>query len=73
MLFRSEQTVVALNTRRAPHLAPFLEFLADANTLRVDLDPVDGGPIRIDFTVTGSREAVRRVYESCQDSSNPLG
>lgn len=68
-----EQTVMALNTRRERQLPEFLIELADANELEVVLDPVDGSPVEVNFTVTGAREAVARVYESCGDGSNPLG
>ncbi len=68
-----EQTAVAMNTRRARQLPEFLGWLADANTLQVIFDPVDGGPITVDYVVTGAREAIGRVYETCGDSTNPLG
>ncbi len=67
-----EQTVMALNTRRERQLPPFLINLADANDLEVVLDPVDGSVIEINFQVTGARDAIGRVYESCQDDKNPL-
>lgn len=67
-----EQTVMALNTRRERQLPPFLTNIADAHAFEVVLDPVDGSPIEITFQVTGAREAIARVYESCGDSTNPL-
>jgi hypothetical protein len=67
-----EQTAMALNTRREQQLPPFLVDLADANVLEVMLDPVDGGPIEINFQVAGARDAIARVYESCADGNNPL-
>jgi len=68
-----EQTAIAMNTRRERQLPEFLGWLADANALQAQFDPVDGGPITLEFAVSGAREAVARVYEACGDSTNPLG
>jgi hypothetical protein len=65
-------TAEAIHTTRIRELPNFVTQLADASTLRVRVDPVDGTPQNIDFTVTGAREAIRRVLESCQDSSVDL-
>lgn len=66
-------TVEAVNTRRDQELPPFLQRLADTQNLKVRLEPVDGSPQSIEFNVAGAREAIGRVFESCGDSSNPLG
>ncbi|MFC3099074.1 hypothetical protein [Alteraurantiacibacter palmitatis] len=66
-------TVEAVNTRRDQELPPFLQRLADVQNLKVRLTPVDGAPQSIEFNVSGAREAIGRVYESCRDSTNPLG
>jgi hypothetical protein len=68
-----EQTAIAMNTRRERQLPEFLGWLADANRLEAQFDPVDGGPITLEFAVSGARDAIARVYEACGDSTNPLG
>lgn len=65
-------TAEAIHTTRIRELPHFLTQLADATTLRVRVDPVDGTPQNIDFAVTGAREAIQRVLESCQDTSVQL-
>lgn len=67
-----DQTVVALNTRRDNTLPPFVADLVNATHLEVQLHPIDGSPFEIDFTVTGARDAINRIFESCGDSANPL-
>ncbi len=67
-----EQTAMALNTRRDRTLPPFLNNLVDANDLQVFLDPVDGTRIEVNFHVSGAREAIARVYASCEDGDNPV-
>lgn len=67
-----DQTVVALNTRRDSTLPPFVAELVNATRLEVGLQPVDGSPFQLNFTVTGAREAIDRVFASCGDSANPL-
>lgn len=64
-----EQSVMALNTRRDRNLEPFLREMVDADTLNVRFDPADGQPFAINFTVTGARDAIDRVFESCEDDS----
>lgn len=63
----------AVNTRRDQELLPFIRQLADSRNLKVRLRPVDGAPQSLEFDVTGARQAINRVYESCRDSTNPLG
>ena len=67
-----EQTAMALNTRRERQLRDFLRPLADADSLEVILYPVDGSPIEVTFAVTGARDAIGMVYESCEDNDSPL-
>lgn len=64
-----EQSVMALNTRRDRNLEPFLREMVEADTLNVRFDPADGSPFGINFTVTGARDAIDRVFESCEDES----
>ncbi len=64
-----EQTVLALNTRRDRNLEPFLRDLVDAENLEVRLDPADGTPFELNFHVAGAREAIDRVFSSCEDDN----
>lgn len=64
-----EQSVMALNTSRDRNLEPFLRELVDADTLNVRFDPADGQPFSINFTVSGARDAIDRVFASCGDES----
>jgi hypothetical protein len=66
-----DQSLMALNTSRDRNLPQFLADMADADQLEVRFDPADGQPFSINFTVTGARDAVARVFESCEDD-NPL-
>lgn len=64
-----DQSVMALNTRRDRNLGPFLREMVDADRLEVRFDPADSQPFNISFTVTGARDAIDRVFESCEDES----
>ncbi len=64
-----DQTVLALNTRRDNNLEQFLNDLVDAATLEIRLDPTDGAPVELNFPVAGAREAIERVFESCEDTN----
>ncbi|WAT16684.1 hypothetical protein OZN62_06935 [Aurantiacibacter sp. MUD11] len=64
-----ETSVTALNTRRDQTLEPFLRDMVEADQLTVRFDPADSQPFSINFTVTGAREAIDRVFESCEDES----
>jgi hypothetical protein len=64
-----DTSVMALNTRRDRNLEPFLRNMVDADQLEVRFDPADSQPFNISFTVTGAREAIDRVFESCEDDS----
>lgn len=64
-----EQSVMALNTSRDRNLEPFLREIVEADTLNVRFDPADGQPFAINFTVTGARDAIDRVFESCEDDN----
>lgn len=64
-----DQTVLALNTRRDSNLAPFLSELVNATNLEIRLDPTDGAPVELNFAVTGARDAIARVFESCGDTN----
>lgn len=64
-----EQSVMALNTRRDRNLEPFLREMVGADTLEVRFDPADGQPFSINFPVSGAREAIDRVFTSCEDDN----
>ena len=64
-----ESSVVAMNSRRDRNLAPFLHNLVEAEALEVRFDPEDAQPFNVDFAVTGARDAIDRVFESCEDES----
>lgn len=64
-----ESSVMALNTRRDRNLMPFLEQMVDAENLEIRFDPEDTQPFNITFNVSGAREAIERVFESCEDTS----
>lgn len=65
------QTAMASNTRRDRQLPRFIADLADAKTLYVTLDPVDGTRVEVTFQTRGAREAIGRIYDRCKDT-NPL-
>lgn len=62
----------AVNERGTNTLTRFLVELADADTVEFEFDPSIDSYIEVDFTVTGAREAIATVFESCDDK-NPLG
>jgi hypothetical protein len=53
-------------------LTRFLLKLAEASKLDVLLEPVSGRPVEVSFDVTGAKDAITRVYETCKDDS-PIG
>ncbi|GEM_PF-1040204 len=65
-------TAIALNNRRESVLSDLLGPMADANEVTIWLDPEDGTEIRMTFTVTGARDAINRVFESCGDNASPV-
>lgn len=67
-----ERTAVAVNTSRERTLPKLLEQMKDAKQMEVRLEPIDGTPISTSFEVSGTADAVSRVYESCEDDANPL-
>jgi hypothetical protein len=67
-----ETTAVAFNTSRERQLPKLLELMKDAKQMEVRLEPIDGTPLTTSFEIAGTADAVARVYESCEDDSNPL-
>jgi hypothetical protein len=39
--------------------------------MELQLDPINGKTITLNYDITGVRDAVTRVYESCEDE-NPI-
>ena len=68
-----DQTAMAYNARRDRQLVDFLVPLADADMVTLMFYPVDGTEFEVVFNVTGTREAAARVYESCRDTTSPIG
>jgi hypothetical protein len=63
-----ENMAVAIYTSRGERsLVKLLEGVGDAKAMELQLDPVTGLDITVRFDITGVREAVKRVYESCGD------
>jgi hypothetical protein len=67
-----ENSVVAIDQKPTIALTRFLNGLADASKLRVRTNPERARYVEAEFDVAGAREAIGRVYASCEDS-NPLG
>lgn len=67
-----DTTARAVSSSRDTSLPRFLNLLADAKTLEIRFDPLEGKAVVANFSVDGTREAVAMVYESCKDQ-NPLG
>ena len=64
-----EQSVTALNTSRDQTLVDFLNGMADANMVEIRLEPADGPPFEVNFQINGARDAIARVFESCEDEN----
>ncbi len=67
-----EQSASAVNQSTENQLARLLPGMADATTFRIRLNPERARWVEATFEVSGAREAIGQVYESCQDT-NPLG
>ena len=67
-----EKSAVAINQKAERTLARLLGDLADANKLTVRLNPERARWVETTFDVRGAKDAITRVYESCEDK-NPYG
>jgi hypothetical protein len=67
-----ENSVVAIDQKPTIALTRFLGELADATKFRIRTNPERARYVEAEFDVTGAREAIGRVYASCQDTS-PVG
>ena len=64
-----ENSVVAIDQKPTIALSRFLNGLANAQKFRIRTNPERARYVEADFDVGGARDAIARVYESCQDTS----
>jgi hypothetical protein len=64
-----ENSVVAIDQKPTIALTRFLNELADSTKVLVRTNPERARYVEAEFNVTGAREAIGRVYTSCQDQS----
>lgn len=62
-----DNSAVAINQGRSTALTRFLRGLTTASTLRLRMNVERGHTVERSFTVTGAKDAIDRVYASCQD------
>lgn len=67
-----ENSVVAIDQKPTIALTRFINEIADSSKFHIRMNPERARYVEEEFTVTGAREAIGRVYESCNDQS-PLG
>jgi hypothetical protein len=64
-----ENSVVAIDQKPTIALTRFLNGLADAAKVRIRTNPERARYVEAEFDVAGARDAIGRVYASCQDQS----
>ncbi|HYP87535.1 MAG TPA: hypothetical protein VEQ59_05270 [Polyangiaceae bacterium] len=64
-----ENSVVAIDQKPTIALSRFLNELADSAKFKIRTNPERARYVEADFDVGGARDAIARVYESCQDTS----
>jgi hypothetical protein len=64
-----ENSVVAIDQKPTIALTRFLNGLANAAKFRIRTNPERARYVEAEFDVTGARDAIARVYASCQDQS----
>jgi hypothetical protein len=64
-----ENSVVAIDQKPTIALTRFLNGLADAAKVRIRTNPERARYVEAEFDVAGARDAISRVYSSCQDQS----
>ena len=67
-----ENSVVAIDQKPTIALTRFINEIADSAKFRIRTNPERARYVEAEFDVTGARDAIGRVYTSCQDTS-PLG
>jgi hypothetical protein len=64
-----ENSVVAIDQKPTIALSRFLNELADAGKVHIRMNPERARYVEAEFAVSGARDAIGRVYTSCQDQS----
>jgi hypothetical protein len=64
-----EQSVVAIDQKPTIALSRFLNELAGAAKFHIRMNPERARYVEAEFDVSGARDAIGRVYTSCQDQS----
>jgi hypothetical protein len=64
-----ENSVVAIDQKPTVALSRFLNGLANAAKFHIRLNPERARYVEAEFDVGGARDAIGRVYTSCQDQS----
>ena len=64
-----ENSVVAIDQKPTIALSRFLNELADSAKFHIRMNPERARYVEAEFNVSGAREAIGRVYTSCQDQS----
>src|SRR5690606_19789186 len=64
-----DQSAVAIDMRGQQALTRFMGGLPNASKLRVRMSVERGRTVDVNFDVGGAGEAIKRVYESCQDDA----
>jgi hypothetical protein len=64
-----ENSVVAIDQKPTIALSRFLNELAGAAKFHVRMNPERARYVEAEFDVSGAREAIGRVYASCQDQT----
>lgn len=67
-----ENSVVAIDQKPTIALTRFINELADSAKFKIRTNPERARYVEAEFDVGGARDAIGRVYTSCQDTS-PLG
>lgn len=62
-----DNSAVAVNIGSSRALTRFITGLTDASKLRVRMNVERGRYVEVNFNVAGAKDAIDRVYASCQD------
>lgn len=62
-----DQSAVAINMRGQNALTRFMQGLPTASKLRLRMYVERGRTVEVNFEVAGAQDAIKRVWESCQD------
>jgi len=64
-----ENSVVAIDQKPTIALTRFINEIADSTKVHIRMNPERARYVEEEFDVTGAREAIGRVFTSCQDQS----